>query len=420
VSISPANPYDPLLMTPTKTKTPVSDKATPTSLVRNLFSRSRPGTTPTSASRGVDVPANTVVLPPTKRSLGDFSPSPPDDDEREVTPTPTRPKRPRKASDAVDVKPKLEVAMPKAELGHIEMPPAHQSTIATRSTGSNGSAPRTGASKRHMPSPTLRNELPTPGEQSTSQQLISQEGQPRPARAKKRVRLASPESGLAPRPPSHPSQTLGSSAETLTSAHTVTSAKSEGSGSTLPPNFSHTSWQFHFAPPLLRDVMQTIDPEVVYTEPHYSNAVDVPPRAKMFAGRMFTLKGNGVPDLPEFLGTGATDKSWLKTRKTTREKARFGWEWAFTPPRPGEVVEYCQKEDDARMTERECALSTSTDRSPAQIAPHEPARWPDTEESIRLQVLAEEEDQGRRAGASEHVGAGYRSLWCVGMCSSAS
>ena len=359
MSISPANPYDPLLLTPTKTKTPVSDKATPTSLVRNLFSRSRPGTTPSTTRRGLDVPANTVVLPPTKRSLGEFSPSPPNDDEREVTPTPTRPKRPRKASDVVDVKPKLEVATPKAELGQIEMPPAHQNTIVSRSTGSNGSAPRLSATKRHMPSPTLRNESPTPGEKSTSQQLTSQEGELKPARPKKRVRMASPESGLAPRPPSQPSQTIVSSAETLTSAHTVTSAKSEGSGSTLPLNFSRTSWQFRATPPLLRDVMQTIEPEVVYTEPHYSNAVDVPPRAKMFAGRMFTLKGNGVPELPEFLGTGATDKSWLRTRKTTREKARFGWEWAFTPPRLGEVVDFCRKEDEARMAERECAMASS-------------------------------------------------------------
>lgn len=360
VSLSPSNPYDPVLRTPTKVKTPVSDKTTPTSLVRNMFARNRSGASPLSTPRReLDVTPNTLVLPPSRRSLGAYSPSPEEGDEREVTPTPSRPKRNRESyGTTADIKPKLEdlEVTPKAEVGAIEMPDPHQATlIKSHSTVSTASAPRLSGTKRSLPSPTLRNQSPTPGETSTSQKLTSQEDNGVPTttekRAKKRVRMASPESQLGP-VPSRASQPVASSAETLTSTQTATT---DGTTSTLPPHFSRRSWQFRGQPPLSRDVVQTVEPEIVYTQPHYSNPVDVPPRAKMFAGRMFTLKGTGVVDLTDFQTTRQpVDKGWLKTLKVDTERARFGWEWVMPSPRVGDVLAWCRKDDEAKRIE--CTL----------------------------------------------------------------
>lgn len=343
ISISPGNPYDP--QTPTKPKTPIN-QTTPTALVRNLFARSRPTVSPLATRAGPETPRNTVVLPPSKRSLSRLSSSP--EEDREVTPTPSRPKRPRRKLEE-DIKPKVE---PIALEGLTE-PPARQ--VAFRDTDSTGeSIQRNGTANGHPQtsptlrnaSPTLRNNSPTPGDTSTSQKLTSQEDAAT-LRPRKRVRMASPESNLAP---SQLSQLIASSAETLTSAQTDVST----TGSTRS-NLSKTCWQFHLAPPLPRDVALSIDPQVVYTEPHYSNPVDVPPRAKMFAGRMFTLKGCGVPDLPDFVPTIVGGNSWLKTRKTALERSRYGWEHAPLPPKRRDVVQWCQEEDEKVLAECESA-----------------------------------------------------------------
>ena len=369
VSLSPSNPYDTLLQTPTKIKEPVSDKATPTSLVRNMFARNRNGASPiTTPRRGLDATPNTVVLPQSKRSLGALSPSP-EADEREVTPTPSRPKRNRESYGRTgDIKPKLEDldVTPKAELGAIEMPDPHQATVVkSRSTVSSASAPRLSGTNRDLPSPTLRNQSPTPGETSASQKLTSQEDGGAPTtekRAKKRVRMASPESQLGPvhSQPSQHSQPIHSSVETLTSTQTATT---DGTTSTLPSHFSRRSWQFRLQPPLSRDVVETVQPEIDYTQPHYSNPVDVPSRAKMFAGRMFSLKGTGVADLADFQingGPGSVDKQWLKTLKTDSEHAKYGWEWVTPPPRAGEVIKWCVKDDQARQMESERPIASRT------------------------------------------------------------
>lgn len=343
VSISPSNPYDP--QTPTKPRTPIN-QTTPTSLVRNLFARSRPTPSPLQTPRpDITSPRNTVVLSPSKRSLKRLSSSP--EEDREVTPTPSRPKRPRRKVDD-DVKPKIEPI--DGSLAPLHEPPARQ--VAFRDSVSSGEVDKPPSLINGHPqtSPTLRNQSPTPGETSTSQRLTSQEGQLTGSqqRPRKRVRMASPESELAP---SIPSQPVPSSGETLISTQTNTSA----TGSTRS-NLSKTSWQFRSAPPLPRDITFSVDPEVVYTEPYYSNPVDVPPRAKMFAGRMFTLKGNSVADLTDFVSTIVPDRAWLKTRKVAMERAKYGWEYAPIPPKRMDVVKWCQEEDEKILVEGESPL----------------------------------------------------------------
>ena len=147
-----------------------------------------------------------------------------------------------------------------------------------------------------------------------------------------------------------------------------------------------------------------VDPEVVYTEPYYSNVVDVPPRAKMFAGRMFTLKGNTVSDLTEFRHSYPTpDKSWLKTRKHDPQKADFGWEYAIPPPRWKEVVEFCEKEDGIEREYTPYFAHRSRTASKANLS----TGGTDAEKSVWLQVLAKEKDKGVGKRATEHVSLGH-------------
>jgi DNA polymerase zeta len=88
-------------------------------------------------------------------------------------------------------------------------------------------------------------------------------------------------------------------------------------------------------------------PGVEYRDPFYSNPVDVPQRAKMFAGRMFSLTGDSVHDLPEFHGQNETPTSakWLRTRRAPVVKSPNGWEFAQPPPSLSKVAGWCAEED---------------------------------------------------------------------------
>jgi DNA polymerase zeta len=103
------------------------------------------------------------------------------------------------------------------------------------------------------------------------------------------------------------------------------------------------------------------EPSVVYQEPFYSNTVDVPPRAKMFGGRMFSIKGSAVADLQEF-GSSVPfmSKRWLKTKTSQNGRARYGWEYGLPPPSFDQVVHWCTKQDDEATEQGEASSLATT------------------------------------------------------------
>ena len=65
----------------------------------------------------------------------------------------------------------------------------------------------------------------------------------------------------------------------------------------------------------------------------------------MFAGRMFTLKGSTVSDLPDFEFSINGARRWLKTKRFQAAQAKYGWEYGVPPPRLTRVVRWCEEED---------------------------------------------------------------------------
>ncbi|OCF36582.1 DNA polymerase zeta subunit [Kwoniella heveanensis BCC8398] len=384
---SPRNPFDDRPTTPSKPKTPISEKPTPTSLMRNLFAKARGSTisplnSPSRRNSALDYESpNTFMLPPLRRTVGDLSSSSPSS----PTPLPEADDEVKQLSQMQDdVTRKLGITQEdleeaKDELREINAMPEEEALEAffrpgqsqktpsnpMRSTASSDGFKATyitpthnGRSKRAF-SPTLKNDdqevtagtslLPS----SALRQLDG--GSEATLRARKRVRLATPPTSASQTSliPSHP--TPLSSGATHSSQR---SAPTTASDSTAQP-LSSTAWQFRDPPPSSREVMDTMEkngvPSMIYQQPYYSNPVDVPSRAKMFAGRMFTLKGNSVKEFEEFevtvpsAGTGM-GKRWLK-RKKGMDRWRWGWEYAMPPPRYKDVVEWCEKEDEVKRAE---------------------------------------------------------------------
>jgi len=417
---SPRNPYDDVLRTPLKPRTPISDKATPTPLTRNLFARNRPPSISPSkppSVRSSYKPPNTVVLPESRRSLGRWSPSPDEEDERETTPTPVvhriinGNRRAVNGGQSPEIKPKHEPSTAKAPeeaaVGVLLPPPQqipsnHSSnstsgdvglpngkTVAFESTLLN--EPR----KRSLPSPTVVD----PGLLEVSSSVTQVNGTVYPAKVRKRVRMASP---TQLNHPNGSGQTQissnGGSSKSQTSAQTDTT----GSDLTVPALLSSTAWQFSKPPPWSREVGASMEgngvPSVVYQEPYYSSPLDVPLRAKMFAGRMFSLKGNVVGDLQDFEHQTSSSRSWLKRKKLELESAKHGWEMAMPPPSRRIVVEWCRKLDEEAATQSTSSLCKSGHAlliftSRATGTTHLTTRQADPEKQVRLQVLPEKEDQ---------------------------
>lgn len=350
--------------TPVKPHTPISDRATLTPLARNVFSRSRPlagSPLKTSRKNAESAEGSTIVLPQSRRSLGRLSYSPEhEEDEREATPTPiVMPANGYKEILAVKAEPKAETdVFRSASTVEHDLPPAQQ-TFVSASTASTISAE---PGILHLPSPTYISESMKQAaqdlvadlqpkdleissaagiiSQSTPEELMSSGGPKR-----KRVRLASPVSKVArmsqQRTQSQPSQKSGTSAPTT---------ETNGSSSDLS-GLSKRSWQPRKPPPIAQDVIASFAslglPTIVYQEPYYSNPVDVPGRAKMFAGRIFNLKGNGLNDLQEFGHEVPVSGTWLKGKRSDLGKARFGWEFARPPPDRQTVADWCKTIDEA-------------------------------------------------------------------------
>lgn len=375
VSITPpTNPYDERGVTtphrhrtPTGPMTPVSDKATPTSMVRNLFAKKVVSPVKTPSKRPAWPPPNTHILEPSKRSAAPWiSPSPEDKDESpsKATPRPT-----------VKVKQELQAVTVKSEFEEIGAKPPDDEVATLFAPAQQYPSEESASTEKEEPvdppqsSPTQLNEPIDPGptavrEAETSlpvsddpTRVASAEEPKTTERPKKRVRMAGPidepdnpfteHFDLSQRSQaSHHSQLSQRSASSAHSGPTI------NSDSTAPSILAKGVLQFHLLPPTAREVMGTMEsqgiPTVVYQEPYYSNPVDVPPRAKMFAGRMFALKGSAVEDLPEFDVLGITPKSrkWLKIKRTAVVSIKHGWEYGLPPPRLGSVVSWCQQEDE--------------------------------------------------------------------------
>ena len=356
--------------TPTKSMPNGSAKTTPTSMARNLFAKHRPIQSPiaipTARMNGI-VPSPTIILAESKRSLAPMSPSP--DEEDQTTPTKSRLNGNPKSSPPPDVKPDISsLTTPKIRNEDVPLPPARQppSVHSIETASDPQQAPQLRKKRVRLPSPTLHNTQS--GSMASAQTLKDTNETPK---EKKRVRLASPESGLQPTPlkvlASASQSTPGASAETKTSttdSEITHAAPFTTSDSTVHSDTVSTAWQFHLKPPTLRQVSESLLPEVIYQEPYYSAPQDVPSRPKMFAGRMFALKSNGVSDLPEFESIHPLTQTWLKTRHEHLVTARYGWEYALPAPSLRDVVKACNQEDAAKReaSQKRLALTSQLHR----------------------------------------------------------
>ena len=307
-------------------------------------------------------------------------------------------------------KPKIE-AKPEVVID-LPIPPGKQkpSNQSTKSTVSSIHASDLSNGKRQMPSPTLMNDPPvstalmTPDMHETNGNGA--------IRAKKRVRLTSPVEH--PRSDRHFTSLLTPtpSADTLMSSPSI---HTNGSGSTLPPTLSTSAWQPRLAPPSSRDVAQSTEsigiPTVVYQDPYYSNSSDVPLRAKMFAGRMFSLKGSTVSDLPDFESSVSGNVKWLRTQKLKASQARYGWEYGSPPPRNKHVIDWCGKEDAEVLAYGDYSHAHQSMLTIPRRAEEGPLDFStgqaNAKEQIRLQILSKAQEQGLRKRAPEYVRFGH-------------
>jgi DNA polymerase zeta len=330
---------------------PPSEKVTPNSMLRNMFAKNKPSYSPHASPskpptyhgiNGNSAP-NTIVLTPSKRSAqGWQSPSPEPDDKSDGTPTPTKP--PMKHTFD-EVKQELKEIQASDEPITVQ---AGQIVKSSKSSGDPDSIEKTDLHRgvKHELSPTLKND----DEGNPFLSLSGSNGDSDTPRAKKRVRMASPDPQFEPSQlissqpllPTPPRQTL--------SQLSIPSNPTEDSTSTVPSHLSSTAWTYRSIPPSRGQITTTmegfgVDTEI-YTDPHYSNRADIPPRAKMFAGRMFTLRGRGLPELEEFESSfSTTSKGKGRTVRKRLTPGRIGWEYAPLPPGKHAVLSWCEEED---------------------------------------------------------------------------
>nr|XP_019013605.1 uncharacterized protein I206_01675 [Kwoniella pini CBS 10737]OCF52386.1 hypothetical protein I206_01675 [Kwoniella pini CBS 10737] len=401
---SPRNPWDNRPVTPSKPKTPVSDKPTPTTLMRNLFAKNRhpsisPLNTPTKnrPALAYDSP-NVIMLPPLRRTQGDISSSPPsasgslprdpEDTLAELSQMQRNVTSKLGISqddleDAKDELKEIEAELPDQDVVDAFFRPKQKTPISfsdsrsTKSSDGNGQfiTPTFKGTKRPL-SPTLKNDddesevtpkaMLLPSSVMRNPSIANGEPNSSVLKSRKRVRLATPP-GASQQPliPAKvtftPIQKSTNSTNGTTTQSSQQSHPTSNSDSTSNNNvvLSSTSWQFHLAPPSKMEIMTTMEdsgiPSVIYQQPYYSNPIDVPARSKQFAGRVFTLKGNLVKDLQDFEGSFSDplgNKRWLKSRRTGH-KWKFGWEYAVTPPTAKEVIDWCEREDTALQADSE-------------------------------------------------------------------
>lgn len=343
VSISPSKPFNSNLSTPTKTHPP-SEKVTPNSMLRNMFARNRPSHSPHASPTKPPVypSTNTVILTPSKRSVeGWQSPSPEPEGEAgsEGSPTPTKPKG-SMVHTFQEVKQELKEIQASDEPLEVQ---GGQNVRSSKSSGESDEKLATSGGVKREISPTFRNDDTLQATNNDGTAAVMQEDTPRPT---KRVRMAAPDYlasqvvSSQPLLPTPPRLTLSQ----LSAKSHIT----EDSASTVPSNLSSTAWTYRTAPPSRQQIANTMEEygvdSVIYTDPHYSNRSDIPGRAKMFAGRMFTLRGNGVRELREFESNFGGLKGKLRAGNP-KTVGHLGWEYAPLPPRKQAVVAWCMEQN---------------------------------------------------------------------------
>jgi DNA polymerase zeta len=362
ISLSPSKPLNDNLSTPTKTHMqPPSEKVTPNSMLRNMFARNRPSYSPqASPSKPPTYPGNgtpkTVVLTPSKRSAQGWqspSPEPELEDQPEGSPTPT--KTPMKHTFQ-EVKQELkEIEASDEKQMNIQAGQIVKSSKSSGDSNSNGhrseAANINGGAKREM-SPTLKND-----EQSNpfltlsgSKGSTGEAGDGSTPRAKKRLRMASPEARDKPHSQLVSTQTLLPTPPHLAlSQMSIPSNPTDDSTSTVPSHLSSTAWTYRSIPPSRAQIATSMEEfgvdSAIYTDPHYSNRADIPPRAKMFAGRMFTLRGNGLKEMDEFESSLPIKRDKGKNTRHRQTPKHSGWEYAPLPPRSQAVISWCAEQD---------------------------------------------------------------------------
>nr|XP_019042303.1 DNA polymerase zeta subunit [Kwoniella bestiolae CBS 10118]OCF21233.1 DNA polymerase zeta subunit [Kwoniella bestiolae CBS 10118] len=393
---SPQNPWDNRPVTPTKPKTPVSEKPTPTTLMRNLFAKARqpsvsPLNTPTKKSTTLpfDSP-NVIMLPPLRRTVGDISSSPssssPDEELEKVAQMQhdVTEKLGISQEDLQDAKEELkeiQAELPEQDVvdaffrpNQIQKTPTSLPSKSTASTNSTGKkddkmqflSPTLKGTKRPF-TPTFKNDdvdnedEKTPGATFVPSSALRNPNLPS---TRKKVRLASPPLATASQQPLIPANlTLAATPKSTGSTDITHSSQPTTNSDSTTRNMNHqysqNAWQFHLPPPAQSEIVNTMEDHgvlsAIYQQPFYSNPTDVPSRAKMFAGRMFTLKGNSIKDLQDF---ESSFEGMLEGRKWLRGKRgkhtwKWGWEYAVPPPTTREVRDWCEKEDNAKRIESE-------------------------------------------------------------------
>lgn len=386
-----ANPFaDP--QTPTKSRGTNGEQATPTSLVRNIFARSRgsPFATPSNQTPRISphTPSKTpaIVLPNTKRSLAKWSlspvqPSPLDKQQREEDEGPQSPTRSASKPELLEIKARnvedIEFIPPNAQ----PTPPATRVPPKMPHTPSLQVSATLINTQLNTYDPT---HAPTRAPTQPASTLPPLADAPLNGRPKKRVRLSSPsqpEHRVVPTPP-----LTGLSGQ---SGGTSTSVVSTNSGPDLAP----AAWTFGDPPPSLRQVVETMADygldTVEYREPFYSDPTDIPPVPKLFAGRQFKVKGNGVADIPQFeseLPAAAT--GWLKSKAFELARSQTGWEFAAPPPTLRQVLSYCEKEDATAVAASQLAVPTQKNRFGFKLSQKKPQREQQNMSVLLLEVFA--------------------------------
>ncbi|EJU02050.1 hypothetical protein DACRYDRAFT_107768 [Dacryopinax primogenitus] len=159
---------------------------------------------------------------------------------------------------------------------------------------------------------------------------------------------------------------------------------------------SSSAYTYGFMPPTRVDVMETLYPHKMYTDPHYSNRFDVPERAREYAGRMFKLAWGGR--VSEFETT--TQIFDMLSDEIVLPTITSAWEFASRAPTHREVENWLadpanmDKELTHAMKRRKQAQSQLDGMTPAKgygirATMHRPSEF-STREKQNMSVLAVE------------------------------
>lgn len=120
---------------------------------------------------------------------------------------------------------------------------------------------------------------------------------------------------------------------------------------------------FSARPPDVADVISTMEdfnlPPVIYQDAYYSNELDVPDRAREYAGREFKLESLTLPFLADFDATGTSAAAFGEKPRILLDKAKDeavfrkrcyacglrSWEIGESPPTRKEVIDWITLED---------------------------------------------------------------------------